>query len=35
MLAESYGIKAAKLEKTSHFEDDLKELLEYPGSYAY
>ena len=30
-LAESYGIKAAKLEKTSHFEDELKELLEYPG----
>ena len=31
MLAESYGIKAAKLEKTNHFEDELKELLEYPG----
>ena len=31
MLAESYGIKAAKLEKTSQFESELKELLEHPG----
>ena len=31
MLAESYGIKAAKLEKTSNFESEMKELLEYPG----
>ena len=31
MLAESYGIKAAKLEKTNNFEDELRELLNYPG----
>ena len=30
-LAESYGIKAAKLEKTNNFEDELRELLNYPG----
>jgi acetolactate synthase-1/2/3 large subunit len=31
LLAESYGIKAAKIEKTDQFEIELKKLLEYPG----